>query len=180
MGKIVAGLRITLDGIAGDADHWFAPYAEGQVQHALGANMATMGTMVLGRRTYEIFAATWPGKHNPIADVMNNVPKLVVSSTLENADWQNSTVVNTDIAATLTELKRGSQKDIRVVGSLSVVRHLIAEDVLDELELFIHPLILGHGQRLFTDVDQLRLRLASSETFDNGVIHAVYQPEDKP
>ena len=180
MGKTVAGLRVTLDGIAGDADRWFAPYAPGQVQAALGANMAAMGTMVLGRRTYEIFFGAFAGQQNPVADIMNSTPKVVVSTTLEKADWNNSTVIGGDVVATLAKLKTASEKDVRVVGSLSLIRQLLAQRALDELELFVHPIVLGHGERLFDEsLRELMLAVASSETFDNGVIHVIYRPAEE-
>ena len=178
---VVAGERRgEADELAGDADRWFAPYAPGQVQAALGANMAAMGTMVLGRRTYEIFFGAFAGQQNPVADIMNSTPKVVVSTTLEKADWNNSTVIGGDVVATLNKLKTESEKDVRVVGSLSLIRQLLAQRALDELELFVHPIVLGHGERLFDEsLRELMLAVASSETFDNGVIHVIYRPAEE-
>lgn len=179
MGKTIAGLRITLDGFADDSDNWSFDYANEEVMAALAADMAAMGTMVLGRKTYEMFAGFWPGQENPVADVMNSVPKVVLSSTLAKAEWQNSTLVSTGVAQFLTDLKTKSDKDIRVVGSLSVVRSLWADGLLDELQLFIYPLVRGRGERLFLDgLDEARMRVVKSETFSNGVLHVTYQRDN--
>ncbi len=111
---------------------------------------------------------------------MNSTPKVVVSTTLEKADWNNSTVIGGDVVATLNKLKTESEKDVRVVGSLSLIRQLLAQRALDELELFVHPIVLGHGERLFDEsLRELMLAVASSETFDNGVIHVIYRPAEE-
>ena len=134
MGKIIAGLRITLDGVAGgNANEWSAPYAEGQVQQALGANMATMGTMVLGRLTYEVFAAVWPTQQGPIADIMNTVPKAVVSTTLTKAAWQNSTIIKADIVARLND------RAVRVSGLREKARASRAHSWVPSPEIRVPP-----------------------------------------
>jgi dihydrofolate reductase len=179
MGKIVAGLRVSVDGVAGEADKWSFDYLNPEVQQAIGANMAQMGTMMLGRVTYDIFAASWPGQEGPIADVMNNIPKVVVSTTMKEATWQNSTLINSDVTAAITELKEKADHEIRVVGSLTLVRSLLQDNLLDELGLFIHPLFVGGGERLFIDgLTPAKLELVQSQTYSNGVIYTTYRPID--
>jgi dihydrofolate reductase len=113
-----------------------------------------------------------------MADHMNNVPKLVVSSTLDNVEWNNSTLVPGDRAVEdLTARKQQPGKDISIVGSPTLVRTLLRDGVLDELDLLVHPIVLGSGKRLFPDgSEQQGLALVSSETFNTGVVHLIYRP----
>lgn len=177
MRKIVAGLFISLDGVTEAPDQWHFQYFDDAMGAQVDALTARSDTMLVGRRTYEEFASFWPTAEIEMAEHMNNTPKLVVSTTLENVDaWQNSTLVEGDPIETLAKLKEGPGKDISVVGSSTLVRSLLRAKVLDELSLLIHPIAVGHGVRLFDEGDSVPLELISSTTFSTGVLHTVYKP----
>jgi dihydrofolate reductase len=181
MRKIVANLFISLDGVVEAPDKWHFPYFNDEMGEAVGASMAAADTMLLGRRTYQEFASFWPEQPagDQFADHMNNTPKYVVSTTLDTVDWKNSTLVNGDVAAELTKLKDQPGKDISMTGSGTLVRSLLRDGLLDELNLLVHPIVLGSGARLFEGEDRIPLELASSTTFTTGVLHLVYRPAAK-
>jgi dihydrofolate reductase len=177
--KIIAGLFISLDGVVESPEKWHFPYFNDEMGQAVGSQMASSDTMLLGRRTYEEFAAYWPnqGSDVELADFMNGTPKLVASTTLSQLDWQNSTLLEGDVAEALTRLKQGPGKDISITGSPTLVRSLLAAGVLDELRLLLHPIVVGSGKRLFPDGSaQTPLKLVSSETFSTGVLSLTYEP----
>jgi dihydrofolate reductase len=177
MRKIVAGLFVSLDGVVESPEKWHFPYFNEQMEQVIGTQMAAADTMLLGRVTYQEFAGYWPGSEDGIAQYMNEVRKVVVSSTLDAAEWQNSTLIRDDVAAKLTKLKRQPGKDISITGSATLVRSLLREDLLDELSLLVHPVVVGSGKRLFEhDGLQKPLELVASETFSTGVLHLTYRP----
>jgi len=178
--KIVAGLFISLDGVIEDANDWTGPWFNAQVGQAVGSMIAEQDAMLLGRVTYEAFAAHWPHQTGEIADTMNGTAKYVVSGTLESADWQNSTLIRRDrAAAEIAGLKQRPGKNIGMTGSATLVSWLLREGLLDELHLLVFPVVLGSGKRLFdTPGDKLPLRLIDSAAFETGVVHLTYQPAD--
>jgi dihydrofolate reductase len=178
MRKIVAGLFLSLDGVAEAPNRWVFPYMTGEVGQVVGDDMAASDTMLLGRRTYEEWAGYWPDKtaaDDPYADYINNVPKYVVSTTLKPPlTWRNSTLVEGDVREQLTGLKQQSGKQIAVAGSISLVGWLLRQGLLDELSLLVFPVVVGSGKRLFEAPEQVPLKLAQSKTFDNGVLALRY------
>lgn len=182
MRKIVSGLFISLDGVVESPDKWHFPYFNEEMGAVIGGRMATSDTMLLGRQTYQEFASYWPTQgaeaDKEIADQMNNTPKLVVSSTLDNLEWKNSTLIPGDrVVEELSARKQQPGKDISVVGSPTLVRTLLRDRVLDELDLLVHPIVVGKGKRLFPEGwQQQGLALVSSETFTTGVLRLVYRP----
>jgi dihydrofolate reductase len=179
MRKIVAGLFISLDGVVEAPDKWHFPYFNDEMGEAVGSQMANADTMLLGRVTYEEFAAYWAneGKDAEFADFMNGTPKLVASKTLDTVEWQNSTLIKGDLARELTRIKNEPGKDISVVGSPNLVRSLLAAGVLDELRLLVHPIVVGNGKRLFVDgMEQTPLKLTESKIFSTGVLYLTYEP----
>jgi dihydrofolate reductase len=179
MRKIVAGLFVTLDGVVEAPERWQFPYFNDEVQQVIGARMAGSDTMLLGRRTYEEFAAYWPskaGEGDPVADHMNNTPKLVVSTTLNTVEWENSTLIQGDVTEQLAKHKEQHGKDISVVGSAKLVRSLLRANLLDELGLMVHPIVVGKGKRLFEDGADIRLELLDSRTLATGVLSLTYAP----
>ncbi|TMK36841.1 MAG: dihydrofolate reductase [Actinobacteria bacterium] len=178
MRKIGAGLFISLDGVTESPQDWNLQYFNDEMGQAIGASMAQTDTLLLGRNTFEDFAAYWPdktGEDDPFAEFINNTPKVVVSTTLGEVDWQPTTVVR-DLEAVRT-LKKQLGKDIGMTGSVTLVRSLLQAGLLDELDLMIHPIVIGSGKRLFDDVTgQVPLELLRSETFKTGVISATYGP----
>jgi dihydrofolate reductase len=177
MRKIVAGLYVSLDGVVESPDRWIGPYFDEEIGQTVGSLMAAMDTLLLGRVTYEGFASAFAGQTGGIADQMNNTPKVVVSTTLDKADWQNSTLIRDNAHEEITRLKQQPGKNIGISGSATLVRWLLREDLLDELNLLVFPIILGSGKRLFVAYsDRLPLTLVDSRTFSTGVLHLVYAP----
>ena len=179
MRRIVAGLFISLDGVVEAPETWHFPYFNDEMGEAVAAQAAQSDTMLLGRRTYEDFAAYWPNESSeePFADVMNNTPKLVASTTLDTVEWQNSTLIEGDVAEALTRIKREPGRDISITGSPTLVRSLLKDGVLDELRLLVHPIVVGHGKRLFSDTDApIPLQLVDAKTFSTGVMALTYAP----
>jgi dihydrofolate reductase len=178
MRKIVAGLFISLDGVYESPDTWHFPYFNDEMGAEVGGKMAESDTMLLGRQTYEEFASYWPHQSSdvPPADFMNNTPKVVVSTTLKNAEWQNSTIIRGNVAEELTKLKQQPGKNIGITGSGTLVRSLLEQGLLDELTLLVHPIVVGKGKRLFDrDMAQVPLKLVSSKTLSTGVLSLTYQ-----
>jgi dihydrofolate reductase len=132
---------------------------------------------LLGRATYEGFAEAWPSRSGEFADKFNTMPKYVVSSTLERADWSNTTVLSGDLAEEVSKLKQDVDGVILVAGSARLVQGLLEHDLVDELRLMVFPVVLGGGKRLFADNrDKKRLRLANSRTVGDGIAILTYEP----
>jgi dihydrofolate reductase len=133
--------------------------------------------LLLGRVTYEGFAAAWPSREGEFADKFNNMPKYVVSSTLQNPSWSNTTVLGGDLAAEVAKLKDTLDGELTVAGSARLAQALIAHDLVDELRLMVFPVLLGSGKRLFeTSGGKRPLRLTSSKTVGDGVLVLIYEP----
>jgi dihydrofolate reductase len=181
MRKVVASELVSLDGVMEAPEKWHFPYFNDEMGEAIGAAMAASDAMLFGRVTYKEFAAFWPsqsGEDQEFADYMNNTPKYVVSKTLEEPlEWNNSTLIKGNVVEEITELKQRSGKDISISGSGTLVRSLLADGLLDELRLMVHPIVVGGGKRLFEDEgDRKALELVDSKTFSTGVLYLTYQP----
>jgi len=176
MGNIVISEFITLDGVVEIPEEWMGPYFTPELGQTIGSLMGAQDTMLLGRVTYQEFAAHWPNQTGDMADTMNGTPKYVVSGTLESADWQNSTLIPAASAfAEIAELKQQPGKNIGMTGSGTLVSSLLSEGLLDELHLLVFPLVVGSGQRLFgASGAQLPLKLLDSAAFQSGVMHLTY------
>jgi dihydrofolate reductase len=179
MGKIVSNFFISVDGVVESPDQWHFPYFNDEMGAAVGKGMETAAAFLMGRKLYEEWASYWPEQSDdePFASFINNATKYVVSNTLTEATWSNTTVVSGDVAAELRKIKASTEGDTAMSGSATLVRRLLADDLLDELNLLVHPIAVGHGQRLFEDTPTHPLRLLRSETFSTGVLHVVYAPE---
>ena len=178
MRPIVSYLFITLDGVVESPEKWVMYNDE--MGDAINEMSHAADTLLLGGRTYDTFAASWPQRTNeddPLADWMNNTPKVVVSSTLHDPTWNNTTVIANDVAKHVQLLKEQPGKHVLISGSPTLVRSLLQDKLLDELRLFVHPIVAGSGLRLFGD-DSTSLKLADSKTLDNGVLYTTYQPAD--
>jgi dihydrofolate reductase len=133
--------------------------------------------LLLGRVTYEGFAAAWPSREGEFADKFNTMPKYVVSSTLQDPEWNNSTVLKGDVAEEVAKLKQQQEGDIVVHGSARLVQTLIEHDLVDELRLMVYPVVLGSGKRLFGETsDKKTLRLVDSKVVGDGVAILIYEP----
>ncbi len=186
MGRIVATEFVSLDGVieapGGGEEFKHAGWTfeiergdEGD-QFKLDETMSS-DALLLGRVTYEGFAAAWPTRDGEFADKFNGMPKYVVSSTLEEPEWNNSTVLKGDVAEEVAKLKREHDGDIVVHGSAQLVQTLLEHDLVDELRLMVFPVVLGSGKRLFGETsDKKPLRLVSSKIVGDGVAIMVYEP----
>jgi dihydrofolate reductase len=186
MGRLVVTEFVSVDGVFEDPggaenyEHggWTFEYDRGddgdqfKLDELMGAKV-----QLLGRVTYEGFAAAWPSREGPFADKLNSDPKYVVSTTLEHPEWQNTTVIADDVIDRISRLKDEADGVILVAGSGTLVRTLLEADLVDELRLMIFPTILGRGRRLFPDrIDRLKLRLAETRTVGpDGVQVQVYE-----
>ena len=188
MGRIVVSQFITLDGVFEDPGGseqferggWafeFERGADGD-QFKLDEVMAS-DALLLGRVTYEGFAAAWPSREGDFADKFNGMPKYVVSTTLGDPEWNNSTVIGEDIAARVAELRGKHENDILVNGSSRLVRTLLDAGLVDELRLMVFPILLGAGRRLFEGGAQSSLRLVESQAVGpDGVVILTYRPAE--
>ena len=186
MGKIIVSESVTLDGViqdpAGDeglrGGGWVGLIKNSPQLGKLALEEALAAeALLLGRRSYEWFAGRWPSRSGELADRLNNMPKYVVSSTLRQPQWNNSTVLNGDVLAEVTKLKRGLNGDIVVLASFQLVHTLMEHDLADELRLKTFPVVLGAGERLFGETSEDKpMRLIGSQTVEGGVAFLTYQP----
>ncbi|HEY6311710.1 MAG TPA: dihydrofolate reductase family protein [Streptosporangiaceae bacterium] len=177
MRKIVAGLFISLDGVVEAPEKWTGQYFNDEIGREIGSVMAGGDTMLMGRKTYQAFAASFAGQSGGMADQMNNTPKLIISTTLDTAGWQNSTLIKKNVLGEIGRLKQQPGKNINISGSITLIRSLLRGGLLDELRLQLFPVVIGSGMRLFGDSgQQLSLKLADSRTFSTGVVNLVYTP----
>jgi dihydrofolate reductase len=183
MRKVVGSLFLSLDGVMEAPETWHFPYFNDEMGAVIGQAIASSDAFLLGRRTYEEWAAFWPtqsSEDNPMAQAINTTPKFVASTTLDEVSWENSTLLQGNVAEAVSQLKRQPGKDISISGSATLVRSLLADGVLDELRLMIHPLVVGRGRRLFEDgAAQTPLELVESHTFTTGVLNLAYRPETR-
>jgi dihydrofolate reductase len=185
MGKIIITENVSLDGVIEDPTGaeglslggWFWETDRGEdgekftLDKTLGAE-----ALLLGRRSYELFAATWPSRGGDLADKMNSLPKYVVSSSLVAPDWNNSTVLKGDVVHEVAKLKRELGGEIVVLGSPQLARTLIEHDLADELRLMTYPVVLGAGARLFGETSAKKpLLLVDSQTVDGDVAVLTYE-----
>ncbi len=179
MGTIGVHEFITLDGVI-ETPGWTMGYGfDPRMGQAIAGLMDPGGAILLGRTTYEMFAPAWSARtaeEDPGAPFMNDTPKYVVSSTLRSADWKNSSVLGPYSAEAIRDLKNRVDGKIYVSGSATLVRAMLADGLVDELHLFVYPLALGSGLRLFGDGATVKLALAGHEAYDNGVLHLTYTP----
>jgi len=179
--RVIATELVSVDGVMESPEEWAFPYSNDEMEQANASGMAASDAMLLGRVTYEALAAYWPNQPGgtPMVDYINSVPKLVVSRTLEEPlEWNNSTLIEGNVAEQIAELKRQTGKDIGIVGSGTLVRSLLQDDLLDELRLMVHPIVMGSGKRLFEEGGgQKALKLVDSKTFGTGVLYLIYQPD---
>jgi dihydrofolate reductase len=180
MGALHAHEFMSLDGVV-DEPTWTFEYGfEPAMGEALGAVTERSSGILLGRRTYEMFEPAWSTRtveDDPGAPFFNETPKHVVSGTLTDPTWSNSHVLGPYDADAVRRLKDESEGDLFVSGSITLVRALLADGLVDELHLFVYPLTLGPGTRLFVEDAPVKLALAASESYDNGVVYLRYRPQ---
>jgi len=181
MRKIISGLFISLDGVTESPDQWQFDHFDDGMMAALTNHIATEDAILLGRVTYQEWAPYWPtATDEPYASHINATPKYVVSTTLDKVEWgqkNNITLIKGNLAQELGKLKEQPGQNIGVSGSPTLVQSLLQADLLDELTLMVHPIVVGKGKRLFKDGSGLkRLKLINSKTTPTGVAILTYQP----
>ena len=183
--KIIISENVSLDGVIEDPagvegfrlGGWYFETDRGEDGERFTLDR-TLGTeaLLLGRRSYEFFAATWPSRGGELADRLNSLPKYVVSSTLEDPDWNNSTVLKGDVVDEVSKLRQELDGEIVVLGSSQLARTLIEHDLVDELRLMIYPVVLGAGARLFGETgDKKPVRLIDTQTVGDGIAVLTYE-----
>lgn len=190
MRKLVVNTFVTLDGVmqapggpeedpTGGFEHggWSVPFWDDQMGQVMGEFMGKPFDLLLGRKTYEIFAAHWPHTDEPGAAELNSATKYVASRTLDRLEWENSSLLEGDVAEAVARLKEGDGPEIQVPGSSDLIQTLLRHGLIDELRLWIFPVVLGTGKRLFAEgASPSALRLAESKVSTTGVVMATYEP----
>jgi dihydrofolate reductase len=185
MGKLIVSESLTLDGVFEgpaqieaepfDFAGWTAPYFDEEMIAHVGQNMSGGSTLLLGRVTYDQFQDSWTRQTGSFADYMNNVTKYVVSNTLKSADWNNSILLRGNAVEEVKKFKQ-SGADMAILGSGQLARSLMAHNLIDEYQLLIYPVAIGHGKRFFQGETQAKLRLREEKSFKSGVVQLVYVP----
>ncbi len=176
MSKLQVAEFLTLDGVMEAPDQWNGPFLNEEMGMEIGGNLFQCDALLYGRRTYEEMAAAWPERTGDMADRFNSIQKFVVSTTLQDAPWNNSRLIKGNIAEEVFKLKQQFSQAITILGSGDLVRTLMHHHLIDEYLLVVCPLILGKGKRLFQDVDQTTLRLFTSKAYNTGAVWLTYQP----
>lgn len=183
MRKLVASFFISLDGVVegpGPGDDfelagWTMPYWDDDIAAFADTAMRAADTLLLGRVTYQAFAAAFADNTSPDAHAMNAYRKYVVSTTLDRADWNNSSLITGNVVEEIARLKQQEGQDIGMSGSGMLVQSLLRHNLIDELNLLIYPVVLGRGKRLFEQGSNLNLKLAQSKTSSSGVLLTTYR-----
>ena len=176
--------NITVDGVIDSAKGWFVPSGKEEVDvsdivEAIRQQREAADALLVGRVTFEELRGFWPAQTDDttgISDYLNAVQKYVVSKTLDDPQWEPTTVLSAPVEELVAELKSQPGKDIVATGSMTLVRELVAKQLVDEYRLFVYPVVVGEGQRLFQDSDLVKLELLESTTFESGVVLQRYRP----
>ncbi len=159
-------------------EKWSFPFQDEEIAKFKLEELCASDALLLGKVTYQIFAASWPFRKGELADGMNSIAKYVVSATLDQLTWNNSHQLKEvdRVIAEVRKLKQQPGRDILVIGSGELLKTLMEHDLVDEYRLLLHPIVLGSGKRLFADESQVALNLVEARTFDTGMILLRYQP----
>jgi dihydrofolate reductase len=179
MGVIKSGLFISLDGVIEAPETWHFEYFNDEMGAAVGELMSGSDATLLGRQTYDEFAGYWPDADpdDPLTAQMNEGRKYVVSNSLTEATWENTTVVTGDVRAEIVRLKQENEQ-LGTTGSATLVRWMVEQGLVDELHLLVHPVVVGKGKKLFEEGAKVPLKLVSATPFSTGVVHMVYAPAE--
>jgi dihydrofolate reductase len=175
MRKIIESTLVSLDGVIGDPQLWATDYFDNEAEKFALDLLSTSDAMLMGRRTYEFFAAAFPHRKGDYGDRINGIRKYVFSSTLEKTGWSNSTIVKGDVAVEAAKLKQQDGKDLVIYGHGLLGQTLLRHDLLDELKLWIHPLFTGRGKLLFREGERHKLKLVAQKTLATGVVVLTYR-----
>lgn len=180
MGKLVITQNITADGVIEMVSDWFTPGGGGaDVLEAVHEQMRTESVFLTGRKTFEGMRSYWPKQKDDQTGItahLNKVQKVVVSKTIKDPQWENTSVIATDVIPQVAALKGTTDGDICVTGSIMLSQQLIVSKLVDEFRLFVFPRVLGHGRRLFPDGVDVKLQLVSARPFKDGEVLMIYRP----
>ena len=176
MRKVIESTLVSIDGVIGDPPAWAGEYFDKEAERAALEQLLASDAMLMGRRTYEMFAAMSLTATGDYAERMNGIRKYVFSSTLEKADWTNATIISGDAAAAVAELKQQNGQPLVMYGHGPLGQTLLAHQLLDELHFMIHPVFVGGGTLLFREIGKTPLRLAGTKTLETGVVILSYRP----
>jgi len=176
MRRIVESTLLSLDGVIGDPHMWASERFDDEARAAALEQLRTSDAMLMGRRTYEIFAALWPAQTGDYPDAINSIHKYVFSSTLEQANWHNSTIIRGDVATEVAELKQQDGQDLVIYGHGPLGQTLLEHQLLDELQFALHPILVGRGTQLFREGEKTTLELVATKTLATGVVVLTYRP----
>jgi dihydrofolate reductase len=182
MRKLIIAQYASLDGVVETPEAWHFPYADDNMFRTLAQVNSEVDTMLLGRVTYGVFAASFANApaDDPVAAEVNRPAKVLVSSTVTDPSWARTTVIADDVIGGVRALKETDGSGILVNGSITLCRTLLEAALVDELHLMIHPIVVGHGRRLFADDGpQIPLKVASSETFPTGVLSVRFRTQER-
>lgn len=182
MGKVVVTEFFALDGVIGEPQEWSFPYWGDDIAAFKTEELLATGAHLLGRVTYEGFAAAWPeraSEEGGFAYLMNTLPKYVVSTTLQKAEWNNSHIISGNLSEAVTQLKQEIDGDLLVAGSATLVNSLIEKNLVDEYRLLVYPIVLGTGKRLFKEDVPANLKLTETKPMASGVVLLRYEPDRK-
>jgi dihydrofolate reductase len=182
MRKVIVTEFLTLDGVMEAPNEWSFPYWNDEIGKFKLDELFASDALLLGRVTYEGFAAAWPSRSDEagFADRMNGVAKYVVSTSLKDAAWNNSTIIAENVAEEVSKLKQQAGQDILIAGSATLIGTLMRDNLIDEFQLLVYPVVLGKGKRLFLDGVDATLTLIETKPYDSGVVLLRYQvlPKD--
>jgi dihydrofolate reductase len=172
---------VTLDGVMEAPNRWSFPFWNEEAAKFKFDELFASDALLLGRVTYQGFAKAWPSMTDPqgFAARMNNIPKYVVSRTLEKVEWNNSTLLKGDVAEEVARLKNQPGRDILLAGSAALASTLMGQDLIDEYRLMVHPVAVGSGKHLFQDGSKAALQLVETNTFSSGIVVLYYVPARK-
>jgi dihydrofolate reductase len=168
MRKIIESTLVSADGVIGDPPRWAMEYRDAEVTDEALERLASAEAMLMGRGTYELFSAVWPGQSGEFADRMNSIRKYVFSATLDEAAWNNSVILRGDAVAEVTRLKQQDGGELALYGHGRLAQALLEHGLVDELRLSVHPVLVGSGQLLFRDGQKQALEFAGAKTFGTG------------
>jgi dihydrofolate reductase len=178
--RVVWSEYISLDGVVDEPGEWSIPYFSDDLAKYKYDELFASDALLLGRITYEGFAAAWPIMEEIEGDFavrMNTLPKYVVSTRLEQAEWNNSTIIRENVPEEVAELKQQAGEDILIGGSGALATTLLQHDLIDEVRMLVHPIAVGEGKRLFEGADEpIALKLVGTQSFDSGVVALTYHP----
>src|SRR5947209_11634619 len=180
--RLAVTMFMSLDGVVESPEKWSFPYWNDEIAKFKLEELRASDALLLGRVTYEGFAAAWPSRKDSegFADKFNSMPKYVASRTLKTLDWNNSHLIKGDVAAGVAKLKQEPGQDIVIHGSPTLIRSLMPHNLIDEFRLLVYPITLERGKRLFDESTQANLKLAESKSYGTGVVKLVYRHADQP